>query len=259
MRSITMLAALGFSLFSITAHASHRTRLNDTSVETYDLRAGSPLSVETFNGSIHIRGGDDSQVHVTMHTHIQADGEEAARRAMAEMKVRVSHENGGLVLTAPNPRRDDDEVEGGVSFDISVPRSISLTLQTTNGSIDVSDTRGDNVLRTTNGQIIFAHGAGSVDAETTNGGIRVDLRDVTPGRPLRFITTNGGVSLELPSNLAADVEASTTNGTISSDLPVLTNHAESHRLSGRVNGGGQELRVRTTNGTITIRSAAAGE
>lgn len=253
----SMLGIVGL-LFAFNVYASHRATLEDTSNETYDLRAGAPLAVTTYNGSIRIHAAStDSRIHVTMRTHVRAESDDDARRAMNEMKVRVSHDNGGLALIAPELRRWDDEVEGGVSFDIDVPQSLSLTLQTTNGAIDVDGVRGDHVVRTTNGHINVENSGGSVDAETTNGGIRVALSDVTPGRPLRFITTNGGITLDLPSTLNADVEASTSNGSIHTDLPILTNRAESHSLSGRINGGGQPMRVRTTNGSITIRSGAA--
>ena len=256
MRFTTTLAALAVFLCALTAQAAHRARLNETAEMSYDVRAGSPISVETFNGSIHVRGSDDAKVHVTVTKHVQAETDEEAREAMAALRVETSHDNGGLVLKATDVH-GDREIEGGISFDITTPRSVDLTLNTTNGSIDVSDIRGDAKLKTTNGQINVLRGSGSLDIETTNGGIRAELLDVTPNRPLKFLTTNGGVTLELPSNLGADVVASTTNGTISSDLPIVANSSDHRHLEGRINGGGSELRVRTTNGTISIRTSSA--
>jgi DUF4097 and DUF4098 domain-containing protein YvlB len=252
------LAILGI-LFALNAYADHRTRVNDTSENTYAFRSGAPLTVETANGSIHVRSdGDDGQVHVTARTHVQADSDDVAHRAMAELKPRVSHDGGGLQLVVPELRRDrDDELEGGVSFDITIPRSAELSLNATNGEIEVRDVRGAATLRTTNGHITVERAGGSVDAETTNGSIRAELLDVTPAHALRFLTTNGSVTVTVPSNIAADVDASTTNGVIRSDFPILTDRAEPRSLSGRINGGGPELRAKTTNGSITIRSAAA--
>ena len=259
MRFKITLLILALFAATFTALAAHRvSRATETEDQTYELRAGAPLAIETFNGSIHVRAGDDASVHVTMKKHVQAETEEEARRAMASLRVEVSHENGGLSLRAPN-LRDNDDIDGGVNFEVTMPRTANLTLTTTNGSIDVYGIGGDHVVRTTNGQISVMRGAGSVDAETTNGGIRAELSQVNPSHRLRFVTTNGGVSLELPQSLNADVEASTTNGTISTDLPISASRADRHRLSGRINGGGTELRVQTTNGTIDIRTSSTRE
>lgn len=254
MRIKATLVALALSLISLTAFAASRhsrTRIEDSSDADYDVRAGAPISVETFNGAIRVHSGSDNRVHVTTKKYVATENDEDARAVMASLNVEISHENGGLTLRAPNERRDGVQV--GIAFDITVPRSTDLTLLTTNGSIDVDDVRGNAKLHTTNGHIEVDRGAGSVDAETTNGAVRVALQEVTPGRPLRFITTNGGITLDLPQNLGADIEASTTNGTIHSDLPLVTNDIERTRMSGRVNGGGIDVRVRTTNGSIVIR------
>lgn len=253
MRFTATLAALTLTALSaFAAHRTSRTTINDRSEMTYDFRAGSQLTVETFNGAIRVRSGEEGRVRVVTTKYVRTDEDVDARAAMAALNVEVTREGNGLTLRAPHPPRDR-ETETGVTFEITLPRSADLKLETTNGAIEVEDVRGDDRLHTTNGHITVERGSGSVDAETTNGAIRVALEEVTPNRPLRFLTTNGSISLDLPSSLAADVEASTTNGSIRSDLPILANSVEGRRLAGKLNGGGTELRARTTNGSITIR------
>ena len=59
----------------------------------------------------------------------------------------------------------------------------------------------------------------------------------------------------MPKSVAARVDASTTNGGITTDLPVTTTETGHHTLRGTINGGGSaELRLRTTNGSITIEA-----
>jgi len=252
MRFTATLAALALSLCSFAAFGSHDSRITDSSESNYDFRAGSTLTVETFNGSIRVRGGDDSRVHVVAQKYVRSDDPDDARATMAALNVQVSHDNGGLVLRAPHPPRDGVR-ETGVTFEITMPRSADLRLVTTNGEIEVEDVRGDDKLHTTNGRITVSRGDGSVDAETTNGAIRVELVNVTPSRPLRFVTTNGSITLNLPQSLSADVDASTTNGSIHNDLPIVASKVDRTRMLGRINGGGTELRAHTTNGSITIR------
>ena len=68
-------------------------------------------------------------------------------------------------------------------------------------------------------------------------------------------TTNGGIHARLPRAFAARVDAANTNGSIETNLPILVTGSQSkHSLHGTINGGGPELRLRTTNGSIHINS-----
>src|SRR5437588_629357 len=110
-------------------------------------------------------------------------------------------------------------------------------------------------LGTTNGHITLARCGGDVDAETTNGGINAELLEVTPGKAVRLETTNGRISLAAPPTLAASIDAANTNGSINTELPVTSTRMRRHTLHGTINGGGPEVRLRTTNGSIEIRAA----
>jgi DUF4097 and DUF4098 domain-containing protein YvlB len=78
---------------------------------------------------------------------------------------------------------------------------------------------------------------------------------VNTGRGVRLETTNGGIHARLPRTLAARIDAANTNGSIESDLPVTTSGSQNkHSLHGTTNGGGPELRLRTTNGSIHINA-----
>ena len=85
------------------------------------------------------------------------------------------------------------------------------------------------------------------------GSVRAELADVTPGKSIRLETTNGRISVAVPRSIAVRVDASTTNGSIKTDLPVTTTEFSHTSLRGTINGGsGAELRLRTTNGSIEI-------
>ena len=76
---------------------------------------------------------------------------------------------------------------------------------------------------------------------------------VTPGQDIRLSTTNGRISVAVPSNFAGELDAGTTNGSIHTDFPITTTRGDNNRLRGTVNGGGAQLRLRTTNGGIEIK------
>jgi DUF4097 and DUF4098 domain-containing protein YvlB len=132
---------------------------------------------------------------------------------------------------------------------------VNLNVENTNGSVNVSELSGRLNLETTNGRIEVSRCNGSVNANTTNGGIRAELLQVASGASMRLETTNGGISLAIPSNLAANIDAGTTNGSVSTDVPITMTRMEKHALRGTMNGGGPSIRLSTTNGSIRIAKA----
>jgi len=251
-----------FALVALTASAS---TLEETFDHTYDVPSGARLSLANVNGRIIIHSWDQTRVRVHADKVVRGSGDEA-KQAMAALKIDVTRSAGGLSVMTRYPKRGSDggfldwmfgsHVDASVTYDVTVPRAMSLDLDNTNGAIEVSDVRGSHKLNTTNGHIQMARCGGDVSAETTNGGIKAELIDVTPGKSVRLETTNGRISLAAPPTLAAQLDAATTNGSINTELPVTTtNKSGRHSLRGALNGGGPELRLRTTNGSIDIRAS----
>jgi len=66
-------------------------------------------------------------------------------------------------------------------------------------------------------------------------------------------TTNAAVNLSLPADIKANVNAGTTNGRIVVDLPHESRGDSSRtEVHTALNGGGPDLSVRTTNGSIHL-------
>jgi DUF4097 and DUF4098 domain-containing protein YvlB len=257
MRRIT--TAFALALLALTASAS---TLEETFDRTVDVSPGAVLSLANVNGRVTIHAWDQPRVRIHADKKVDASSD-VAQQAMAQLKIEVSPMAGGVKVLTHYPKQSDGgffdwmfgtHVNASVSYDVTVPRTMNLTLGNTNGAIEISDVRGSHHVETTNGHISLARCGGDVEAETTNGGIKAELLDVTPGKSVWLETTNGRISLAAPRTLAARVDASTTNGSINSELPVTTTTVSRHTLRGTINGGGPELRLRTTNGSIEIQA-----
>ena len=192
-----------------------------------------------------------------------ATGDTTPAKETKALKIEAAPADGGLKVNTRYPKNNSgimDWIAGtnvslSVTYEVTVPRSMNLTLEDTNGAMDITDVHGAHHLETTNGHLELVRCGGSLDAETTNGAIRAELLEVTPGKNVRAETTNGRITLSVPRGLAARVDAGTTNGSITTDLPVTTTDTGHHSLRGTINGGGPELRLRTTNGSIEIKAA----
>jgi DUF4097 and DUF4098 domain-containing protein YvlB len=151
-----------------------------------------------------------------------------------------------------------------------------LELRTGDGSIRASDVEGELVLHTGDGSVTVDRGAGRLELETGDGGVDVTGKFASvrmhtgdgsivyradPGGTMAgdwdISTGDGSVALYLPRDFAAEFDARTGDGRIKSDLAVAADGTPDDRnrtLTGRIGEGGRRLRVRTGDGSITLKT-----
>lgn len=147
---------------------------------------------------------------------------------------------------------NNNDVE--VRFVVRVPAGIGFSAHSVNGGVTAVGLTGAVSASTVNGSVEIVT-SGRAEASTVNGSIHASLGAASWSDPIKFQTVNGGISLSVPTNLNADVDASTVNGSIESDLPWLV-HGKIGRthMQGTFNKGGSPLKIATVNGSIEIRS-----
>lgn len=230
---------------------------------TLDLR-GRQLTLDASpNGGISVTGWSRSEIQVVAHVEAWGDREDTARRLLRETEVHVRGRTVSTHLPKREGRQDQREGWSSVRYEVRVPREAELDLRTVNGGIVIADVAGTLSLRSTNGGIELENVGGEIDGRTTNGPVHVRLNQSPLGR-LALETTNGPVTLVVPANLSAEVDARTSLGPVRIDGLPLEESGCNERgrarvpcLNGRVVGtlgqGGAALRLRTTNGPISLR------
>jgi hypothetical protein len=208
------------------------------------------------NGGVRVIGENRSDVLVRACVQTWAKSDDAAKSLAADIKINTA---GTIKAESSSGERD-----WSVSYEISAPRNTSLDLKAHNGGISISGVEGNLDFQTMNGGVNLRDVAGEVKGRTTNGGVMVSLAGNSwKGSGLDVETTNGGVTLSMANSYAAHVETGTVNGGFSSDFSELsvdrTERWKPARVSADLNGGGPTIRVITTNGGITIRSAGKQE
>jgi len=182
------------------------------------------------NGSIAVEGWDRNDVQVRARVVATADTDARARQIAGD--VRITTDSGRV--RADGPSRGQDE-GWWVSWRISVPRALALKLDTTNGSLRLTDLGGD------------------VHGRTTNGSVRVQLSGQTwDGAGLTVQTRNGSVRLTVPDGYAAHLETGTRNGSVHVDFPITVQGRLGRDISADLGGGGPTIRVTTRNGSVRI-------
>jgi DUF4097 and DUF4098 domain-containing protein YvlB len=236
--------------------------------------SGKPdIALTTFDGSIEIRPWDKADVQVV----IEKRGRD--KDAVAEIEVKAEQHGNRIEISVIEPKRD----RGGFNFHfsrsakliVSVPASSDVAARSGDGSIDIERVAGHLQLRSGDGSIRGRMLGGDVDANTGDGSIRLDgkLTSVrvhtgdgsvtihadagsSPDADWDIVTGDGSVTLEVPDGFGAELDAHTGDGGIHMrDLTLsnVTGNIGKNSLRGRLGDGGRAVRVRTGDGSITLK------
>ncbi len=124
---------------------------------------------------------------------------------------------------------------------------------TSGGRIQVTDVAGDAELRTSGGRIECRGAAGRVEAKTSGGRIRTDFDGAASGS---LATSGGPIEVRFAKGARVSLDARTSGGRVRVDHSIqLRGERSSSHVVGEINGGGPELRLRTSGGSIHVRES----
>ncbi len=263
-------------------------RAEQTETIHFPRPPGGNLRVDNANGRTRVIGEDRDDVEIRLSKAARAESEEQARRLVEAIRV-VPNEDaaGDLNLDVEIPGRGNRR--GRVDLELHVPRELAVQVtaangkvcmqglrgpvraRSSNGAVCIEDVVGDVEIhtsnakvscrctcghlaaRSSNGKIELEDHRGSVDAATSNGTIHCELEEVGKSGVV-LSTSNGRIVLDLPEEVDGDVDIRVDNGTIRNsrefDPP---SRERSGRLKGTLGRGGTPIRIRASNGTISIR------
>jgi len=124
---------------------------------------------------------------------------------------------------------------------------------TSGGSIRIGKVDGDVRAHTSGGGITVDEVMGVIDGKTSGGSITARLSK-QPADDCSLKTSGGSITVHLDPEVKVYVDAKTSGGRVSTDFPVTIRGELSKRaLRAKINGGGPELYLRTSGGSINIR------
>lgn len=211
----------------------------------------------TPNGGISIIGWDRNEVLVRARIDAWGDTDSEARSNLTQVQVLTA----GSVVKADGPRSGMLGKLGGqqnwsVSYEVFTPRKMDLKMNSVNGGITVDSVKGNIRFDTVNGGITLRAVNGTVKGETVNGGVNVDIAGSRwEGEGLQVETVNGGVTLSLPTNFAAEIQARTVNGGMNSEFEGAVTEGKwgPKKMALKLGGGGPLVKVETVNGGVKVR------
>jgi hypothetical protein len=233
----------------------------------WPVSASPELRVEADDARLIVTGADIRQVEARVTVtgwEIGPGGVQITERQTAnrvELEVRI-----------PRSSRWMSIGDRSIRVELRVPSQLTATLRTGDGSITLEGVRGAIRLNTGDGSIQASGIEGSLVASTGDGSIRARGRfevltlgtgdgsveaEVLSGSRMTSAwdihTGDGHVTLRLPSDFAAEIDAHSNDGRVDADFPVLIPGGNrSDGLRGKINGGGPLLKIRTGDGRIRL-------
>jgi hypothetical protein len=229
------------------------------------LKAGQSVEIKGVNGSIVAGATTGDKVEIRAWKH-------GRHSDPASVHIEMVPHDGGVTVCAvyPTPPGSPENTcepgDGGhmnthnndveVRFVVRVPAGIGFSAHSVNGGVTAVGLTGPVKARTVNGGVDIVT-SGRAEAATVNGSIHASLGVSSWSDPVKFETVNGGIHISVPNSLNADVDASTVNGSIESDMPWLVKGkiGRTH-IQGTFNKGGSPLKLSTVNGSIEINTAS---
>jgi DUF4097 and DUF4098 domain-containing protein YvlB len=188
------------------------------------------------------------QYHVEVHT---SGGDLELRDFNGRAHGRTS--GGNVVISAINGDVEIHTSGGNIRGGQLIG---AVRVGTSGGQIKLDTVHGSVEANTSGGDIELAAVEGKLLAKTSGGDVQARLAGDNKGVELR--TSGGDITVVVPKQFAANLDAHTSGGDVECDLPVLvTNTRGKHdrELSGAINGGGNAMILRTSGGDIDIRAS----
>jgi len=255
----------------------------------FTVKGAPSVHLTTFDGAIQVQSWDKPDVLV----EIEKRG--PTREAVEALEVKSSQSGDRIDVEVVKPRSTFSvgvRINPTARFTVWLPRASDVTahsgdgsivvehlkghldLHTGDGSIRITDVSGELSLNTGDGSVTADDVDGRLGVETGDGGVSVSgnlsgLRLHTGDGSIVYradsatsmtedweITTgDGGVSLFLPPDFGAELDAHTGDGAIRNELDVAagaSGEINRRTVRGRLGDGGRQLRIRTGDGAIRL-------
>lgn len=211
-----------------------RVRFEITVPEDFDVNLdtrGGSISVANLNGQVQARTSGGSLRFGNI------EGSVEAKTAGGSISLEGSAGDAVLVTSGGSIK------VGDVTGDVHV--------KTSGGSITLGRIRGEVAALTSGGSIRVEEVAGTVEAKTSGGSVTAYISE-QPAGDCRLSTSGGSVTVQLAADIAIDLNAKSSGGRAQSEFNLEDEVKNRNSLTGRLNGGGPELYLRSVGGGVLI-------
>ncbi|MGA7285049.1 MAG: DUF4097 family beta strand repeat-containing protein [Candidatus Cybelea sp.] len=205
-------------------------RVHEQFQKTVATGASPMVSLENVAGDVRVEGWSKPIVNVsaTKYGYDEQELRDIAidvRPAAGSLSIVTSYSAGGAH-------------HGGVRYLIAVPAGASVRINNVVGTVALAGVRGD------------------VTIQTQTGAIKANAGMVSGNRAIDINATTGAITLTIAPGSSATVDASSTVGNFTSDVPGVSQARDNvvgARGAGTIGSGSARIHLTTTTGAIALR------
>lgn len=241
--------AMLFVSFNLLAHNGFEGKPYFT--KNFVLQEGGKLHVKTSGGSIAVAGKDSDKVIVEMYVKKNGSwkdwfNDEDIEEALQDYTIAIEQKGHEIFAVAKNKKSNRGNNKLSISFKVIVPRHISTALNTSGGSITLSNVVGEQDANTSGGSLNFNKISGDMTGHTSGGSININdfdgnLDAKTSGGSIRLSNSTGKLNVHtsggsiVMDGITGSVEAITSGGSIRADIEDLGDYLTLHTSGGSIN------------------------
>jgi hypothetical protein len=251
----------------------------------YEVHGRPDVHVRTDDANVRIEGSGDSEITARVTTagwrvepgEVTITEGQAGDRVDIEVRLPKAHPQLGgghpsASVLLRIPRQADLDVHTGDGSIEVEPVSGRISLSTGDGSITARGLEGEIHLHTGDGSIQATGLSGRLRADTGDGHLNVrgrfDLLDLHSGDgsvdaaaepgskvevPWSLRSGDGGITLDAPTELDADLDVQAGDGGVFLEKPVsITGTISPKAVHGKLGAGGLPIRIHTGDGSIRL-------
>ena len=215
------------------------------------------LVLDGFDGSVELTAAAGEAAALTFIKRARGDSDADAREMLEDVQIAEEgdEQTYRFSLQTDRPEQTSVDVRG------AIPPQTALRIEMTSGSVSLSGVDGPIQVTNENGNVRIAGAGESVSVQTQAGAVDVGLRLLPARASVNLRTANGDVTLGLPAEASARIEAETQVG----DIRVQGLDFTDRRLrpegagasfTGRLGAGNANVELHTQNGAITLQEGS---
>jgi DUF4097 and DUF4098 domain-containing protein YvlB len=180
-------------------------------------------------------------------------------------KISVTQARNGVTAVGNNSAVSVSDVTGAASvrttFGLVEANRIDgdLMVDDSNGAVRASAIKGSAKVTTSFGPVELDGVGGRIDVDNQNGSIDVRLAQGAKCSPVTLKSSFGPIHISMPEDSTFTVNAHTSFGKITTQLPLMTaGSPSSDTLTGRLGDGRCPMTLENSNGNIELRKGPGG-
>lgn len=267
MKKFTLLALI----LTLGAYLCQAQKSDYSFKENYPVSSSPAVTLSSSDGNIKVYPSKSNQIEIY---YIARRRNEVLRITKEDLEKEgfiftTNHSNDNLQIRIKEKRRynhNNWRNQINVSIEVYTPAQSSCdlhssdgdivlqgltgtqTLRTSDGDIKLTNIKGDITGTTSDGNIAFENISGSLDVATSDGNVMGNLLELKSSLKIR--TSDGNIRVSIPRKLGLDLDI--RGESLRIPLRNFTGRSTKSKINGKMNGGGKLVRLRTSDGRITL-------